>query len=62
MSAATEEKIAYSISEAAQMVGVSQSTIRRAIDEGYLVAKKPKGLNRPLIRAEALSDWLDGDT
>lgn len=57
MTAATERK-AYDRQEAADLYGVSYSTIQRAINAGKLRAKKVG--NRYRISAEALADWFDG--
>jgi excisionase family DNA binding protein len=50
-------RLAYSIPEAALAVGVSESTIRRAVRSGSLPVKYPSG--RPVIRAVDLEAWLD---
>lgn len=50
-------KLAYSISEAAEAIGQSPDTIRRAIARGDLAAKYPN--SKPVILASELSDWLD---
>lgn len=50
-------KFAYSISEAAKLIGVSQSTIRRNIDNGEL--KAVKWGRRTVIRHADLFDRLN---
>jgi excisionase family DNA binding protein len=50
------EKLAYGIKEAASALGVSKTTIWRAIKEGKLSSVKVG--NRTLIKTEALQAWL----
>jgi excisionase family DNA binding protein len=50
------EKIAYGIKEAAIALGVSKTTIWRAMKEGKLSSVKVG--NRTLIKTEALQAWL----
>ncbi|MGE0742299.1 MAG: helix-turn-helix domain-containing protein [Hyphomonadaceae bacterium] len=50
------EKLAYGIKEAASALGVSKTTIWRAMKEGKLSAVKVG--NRTLIKTEALQAWL----
>lgn len=50
------EKLAYGIKEAAIALGVSKTTIWRAMKEGKVSAVKVG--NRTLIRTEALQAWL----
>ena len=57
----TEAQLAYSIKQAAQKTGYSESTIRRALDEGHLAAVSPKGVTKPVIRHQALDAWLNGE-
>ena len=54
-------RLAYSRKEAAGACGVSEDTIRRAINTGALRAKRtgPKG-GKYLITAKALEEWLEG--
>lgn len=51
-------KLAYSISEAAQQVSLSDDVIRIAIKRGDLAASWPTR-TKPVIRATELSRWLD---
>jgi excisionase family DNA binding protein len=50
------EKLAYGIKEAASALGVSKTTIWRAIKEGKLSAVKVG--NRTLLKTEALQAWI----
>ncbi len=49
-------KVSYTVQEAAEATGVSDRTIRRAIQSGHLIAIYPT--TRPLIPAEELREWL----
>ena len=51
-------RLAYKIKEAAEMLGVSQSTIREEIREGRM--KSMKRLRHVLIPAAELTRWLEG--
>lgn len=51
------ERLAYSREEVADMVGMSVSSIRRAIAAGDLHAKRTTG--RILITRDALAEWLE---
>jgi excisionase family DNA binding protein len=51
-------RISYKIKEAAQMCGVSQITIRRAIDRGLL--KPCRSFRHPLIPADQLEKLIGG--
>jgi excisionase family DNA binding protein len=51
------ERLAYSLAEAAEVVGVSLPTLRRAIDKGDIVPRYPS--RRPVIPAAELQQWLD---
>lgn len=53
------EKLSYTVREAALAVGVSEKSIRRAIDAGTLIAYYPT--IRPLIKADDLMRWLTTD-
>lgn len=59
-------KVALSIGEAADAVGVSKETIRRAIHTGRLKAKRTgaktdgDGTGKYLIRVTELEAWFDG--
>lgn len=50
-------KLAYSIKDAAEAVGVSVTTLREAINRSELTVKYPT--TRPVIPAEELTKWLD---
>lgn len=56
------ERLAYTIPEAAEAVGVSERTIRNAINAGDLAAFRPRINGRPLksvrIDADELRAWL----
>lgn len=58
-------KIAYSVKEAAEAVGLSQDTIKRAINAGDLVAHAPRiegrQIARQVIRVDELERWLNDD-
>lgn len=66
MSTSTLPRISVSRREAAQMLGVSEDTIRRAKDSGALKAKKTSkdgdgnGRGKELYSVKALQDWFDG--
>ncbi|WP_102157663.1 helix-turn-helix domain-containing protein [Zhihengliuella halotolerans] len=51
------EKLAYTIEEAAGVVGVSKDTIRAHIKRGDLVARYPS--SRPVIAADELREWFE---
>jgi len=51
------EKLAYTIAEAAEAVGYSQKTIRRAIASNDLIARYGTG-TKPVIEADELRAWL----
>lgn len=51
-----KDKVAYTIYEAADACGVSDKTIRRAIDSGDLIAYYPT--SRAVILKEDLQDWI----
>lgn len=55
----TLPKLAYSVTEAAQATGVSKRTIRDAISDGTLPARK-RG-RRWIIPALALYRWVGGE-
>lgn len=50
-------KLAYSISEAAEAIGQSTDTIRRAIAKGDLSVKYPN--SKPVVLARELESWLE---
>lgn len=51
-------RLAYKLKEAAQMLGVSQSTIREEIREGRI--KSMKKLRHVLIPASEITKWMEG--
>ncbi len=50
-------KFAYSIAEAAEAAGVSDKTIRRAIEAGDLAVRYPT--SRPVVPVDELRAWID---
>jgi excisionase family DNA binding protein len=52
-----QEKLTYTIKEAAAALGVGKSTLYKALSEGALTAVKLG--NRTLIPAEALRAWMN---
>lgn len=54
-------RLAYTRKEAAEACGVSEDTIRRAINSGALRAKRTgRTGGKYLITAKDLESWLDG--
>lgn len=54
------EPLTYTVEQAAQVVGVSYSTIRRAYNGGRLkVIYLGEGQTKPRIRRSDLLQWLD---
>jgi len=54
-------RLAYTVEEVAEMLGVSLSTVYRAVELGTLPHKKMntgRGKGRILIPSEALEKWL----
>lgn len=51
----------YSIRSAAHEADCSESHIRRAIDNGYLISHKPKGSTIVRIPHESLEQWIKGE-
>jgi excisionase family DNA binding protein len=49
----------YSRQEAAEILGVSLSTLKKLIMEGYLRVSQPAGLRRIFIRGENILAMLD---
>lgn len=49
----------YSRQEAAEMLGVSLSTLKKLINAGYLRVSQPVGLRRIFIRGESILAMLD---
>ena len=52
------ERIAYTVKDAAAALGVSEHTIRRALDVGQLPAHLIFGEGYPRILKSDLVDWL----
>ncbi|MCC6799851.1 MAG: helix-turn-helix domain-containing protein [Anaerolineae bacterium] len=53
------ENAVYSRQEAAAALGVSLSTLKRLIDEGYLRASRPAGVRRIFIQGSSIFEMLD---
>lgn len=53
----TADRIAYTIQEAAEVIGVSPDTIRRAIRDGDIEARYLT--RRPSIHRDELQRWFD---
>lgn len=51
------QKLAYTLTEAAEATGYSERTIRRAIAESRLVAKYEN--SKPVIMTRDLEAWLE---
>ena len=49
----------YSREQVAELLGVSLATIKRLIAEGHLMASKPGGTRRVLIRGSYILKMLD---
>lgn len=49
----------YSRKEAAQALGVSLSTLKKLIDQGYLQVSQPSGMRRVFIKGSSLLKMLD---
>jgi excisionase family DNA binding protein len=49
----------YSRKEAADALGVSLSTLKKLIDQGYLQVSQPPGMRRIFIRGSSILDMLD---
>jgi len=49
----------YSREEAARLLGVSLTTIKRLIAQGHLMASRPQGTRRVLIRGSYILRMLD---
>lgn len=50
-------KIAYTITEAAEMVGYSERTLKQAIADGHLAPRYAN--SKAIIRHEDLAAWVD---
>ncbi len=49
----------YSRQEAAEALGISLSTLKRLIKNGYLRVSKPSGMRRVFITGESILAMLD---
>lgn len=49
----------YSREEAARLLGVSLTTVKRLIAQGHLMASRPQGTRRVLIRGSYILRMLD---
>ena len=49
----------YSRQEAADVLGVSLSTLKKLIDTGYLRASRPAGIRRIFIHGSSIMEMLD---
>jgi len=54
-----EPKAIYNRQEAAEVLGVSLSTLKRLIKKGHLTASKPEGMRRVFITGESILEMLD---
>jgi excisionase family DNA binding protein len=56
---AIEPNAIYSREEAATLLGVSLTTVKRLIAQGHLMASRPEGMRRVLIRGSYILKMLD---
>jgi len=49
----------YSREETAQLLGISVSTVKRLIDNGYLRVSRPPGMRRVFIKGESILAMLE---
>ena len=54
-----QERLAYSIAEAAEVVGLSERKLRELLMQGEIASRKVG--SRRIIPRRALEAWLDGD-
>jgi excisionase family DNA binding protein len=52
------EKAVYSRQEAAEVLGVSLSTLKKLIDAGYLRVSRPPGVRRIFIQGSSILEML----
>lgn len=52
------DRFALSYKEAAEYTGVSITTLRRAVDNGYVVRSVPPGQTKPVVLRESLDEWV----
>ena len=55
---AINEKAVYSRQEAADVLGVSLSTLKKLIDAGYLRVSRPPGVRRIFIQGSSILEML----
>ena len=53
-----DQQISYSVRQAAAKTGYSESSVRRAIDGGYLVTSRAGGMEKAVILHDHLMQWL----
>ena len=53
------ENAVYSRQEAAEILGVSLSTLKKLIDEGYLRVSRPLGVRRIFIQGLSILEMLN---
>lgn len=54
-----ESGAVYSRQEAAEALGISLSTLKRLVKNGYLRVSKPNGMRRVFITGESILAMLD---
>lgn len=52
------ERAVYSRQEAAEILGVSLSTLKKLIDAGYLRVSRPSGVRRVFIQGSSINEML----
>lgn len=52
----------YSRREATEALGISLSTLKKLIDEGYLEASRPPGMRRIFIKGSSILQMLERTT
>jgi excisionase family DNA binding protein len=52
------DKAVYSRQEAAEILGVSLSTLKKLIDAGYLRVSRPPGVRRIFIQGSSIVEML----
>jgi excisionase family DNA binding protein len=57
-----ESGAVYSRQEAAEALGISLSTLKRLIKNGYLKVSKPHGMRRVFITGESIVAMLEDTT
>jgi excisionase family DNA binding protein len=57
-----ESGAVYSRQEAAEALGISLSTLKRLIKNGYLKVSKPHGMRRVFITGESIAAMLEDTT